>query len=145
MEINNEIEQNFNYDEDAHENILHVSVNVVSVKDGYMSGYIEMRGNDANWNFNRTIETSDCFPNNLCAAEVRTLLKAITMIKRYKFEKRFSIIKYISDDKKLLRNMNKGKAVVNEMVQDAGGLLAEIIKLVQPMRKKMNLCIIIEI
>ena len=41
--------------------------------------------------------------------------------------------------------MNKSKAIVSDIEQDYGVLLAEIIKLMQLMRKKLNLHVVIEI
>lgn len=67
------------------------------------------------------------------------------MIKIQRYEKCFSFIKFISNNKKLLRNVNKSKAIVSDIEQDYGVLLAEIIKLMQLMRKKLNLHVVIEI
>lgn len=120
---------------DSNEDTLHVGVDA-SIKNSIMAGHIEIRGYLLEWSNSKTI-ASNWNENTPYAAEARTMLEAMRMTKSSECVKQFKEITCMSDNKRLLKNVNKETPSVSDMTQDAGSMLAEIMHFMKPLKGKI--------
>lgn len=91
-----------------------------------MACHVELSSMDKNQSVNEIISIRYQKPNTPHAVESRIILEAVKLIKKHRYYRKYKEIVYISDNKKLVKMMNKKVLTHTNVVQDAGDIIGEI-------------------
>lgn len=109
-----------------------------SVKDSMMAGYVMIKDDCEQWEKLTSISTNKWEKNISYSAEAITIYKAMLMIVEHKCDEKYETTCCISDNRKLVNVLSKNQAVHKDMTQDAGGIIEQILDVMNAMSCKLS-------
>ena len=103
-----------------------------------MAGYVMIKDDCEQWEKLTSISTNKWEKNTSYSAEAITMYKAMLMIVEYKCDEKHETTYCISDNRKIVNVLSKNQAVCKDMTQDAGGILEQILDVMNTLSCKLS-------